>query len=199
MLSRTTAPGGPVGEGQGVGRPPNPTGKHSSSRVLIFGRCNPPRGTAHPRDQRPTRPDLPLSLSLCSGTPGLAGVAWGQALRNVVFSTPVSVQVVNQRCRRLQKAFVFPGTLLAPSYPSTTNASPTGWGRPRLILGQDPSQFGGPGTCGAEGAPWCLQGLATSIPLPSQPCSARGGTELAPTPAACQAWGRRGGVLGGTE
>lgn len=45
-----------------------------------------------------------------AGTLGTKEVAWGQALRNVVFSIPVSFKVVNQCCK---KAFVFPSTLLA--------------------------------------------------------------------------------------
>lgn len=36
-----------------------------------------------------------------AGASGTAGVAWGQALRNVVFSIPVSIKVVNQGCKML--------------------------------------------------------------------------------------------------
>lgn len=48
---------------------------------------------------------VPGPAALCphrqAGAMGTAGVARGQALRNVVFSIPVSVKVVNQHCKRL--------------------------------------------------------------------------------------------------
>ena len=79
-----------------------------------------------------------------AGALGTTEVARGQALRNVVFPIPVSVKVVNQRCRRLlfSPARCWLPCLPAPASPAGARMRPSLPTLPGLAPGTGSSEAG---------------------------------------------------------